>query len=311
MNQDIVSPPVDNYYLFKSCTAGSVYPGIELSVKYILDIIGADYIDDPRQSSCAGFGVYTGAVPIETAMALNARNFSLAAETENQNIACICPMSYNNLKHCQKLLSKEKKLEKQFKSMLKNMGKKYDVTPEVSHISDAFLVRRNIIAEKAVYSLSGVKAVTHHGCHYSKFFFKDVTSGSFENPTVLDEILRSFGCEVVDYSEQFLCCGGGLHRSVVDREYPRGILKRKLASIAEVGPDVIVTQCPGCTFNLEYYQESLMEELNMSERIPVLYISELLALLLGAEPEDIGIDMHPVPVEPFLEKFSIGGNEHG
>ena len=306
MNQDTISPLFDNYYLFKSCTAGSVYPGIELSVKYILDVIEVAYTDDSRQSSCAGFGVYTGAVPIETAMALNARNFSLAAETENHNIACICPMSYNNLKHCQKLLSKEKKLEKQFSDMLEKMGKKYDINPEVSHISDVFLARRSSIAQKAVYSLSGVKAVTHHGCHYSKFFFKEVTSGNFENPTVIDAVLKEFKCEVLDYSEKFLCCGGGLHRSVIDREYPRGILRRKLASIAEAMPDVIVTQCPGCTFNLEYYQESLMEELGISDRIPVLYISELLALLLGAEPEDIGIDMHAVPVEPFLEKFGIG-----
>lgn len=309
MNQDTVSTPFNNYYLFKSCTAGAVYPGIELSVKYILDVIEADYIDDPRQSSCAGLGVYMGVVPIETDMALNARNFSLAAETENQNILCICPMSYNNLKHCQKLISKEKKLEKQFSIMLKKMGIKYDCTPEVSHVSDAFLARRSEIAQKAVHSLSGVKAVTHHGCHYSKFFFKDVTSGTFENPTVLDNILKEFGCEVLDYSEKFLCCGGGLHRSVIDREYPRGILRRKMASITEVKPDMIVTQCPGCTFNLEYYQESLMEELNMSERIPVLYISELLALLLGAQPEKIGIDMHAVPVEPFLEKFGIGARK--
>lgn len=305
MNLDTISTPLDNYYLFKSCTAGSVYPGIELSVKYILDIIGTDYTDDPRQSSCTGFGVHIGAVPMETNMALNARNLSLAAETDNKNVTCICPMSYNNLKHCQKLISKGEKLEKQFQGMLENMGIRYNCTPEISHISDVFLAQRNNIAEKAIYSLSGVKAVTHHGCHYSKFFFKDVTSGTFEKPTVLDEILKVFGCEVYDYSEQFLCCGGGLHRSVIDREYPRGILRRKFASIAEVMPDIIVAQCPGCTFNLEYYQESLMEELNISERIPVLYISELLALLLGTKPEDIGIDMHAVPVESFLEKFGI------
>jgi heterodisulfide reductase subunit B len=305
MNLDTISTPLDNYYLFKSCTAGSVYPGIELSVKYILDVINADYTDDPRQSSCTGFGVHIGAVPMETNMALNARNLSLAAETDNINVTCICPMSYNNLKHSQKLISKEKKLEKQFQGMLENMGKKYDCTPEISHISDVFLARRSDIAEKAIYSLSGVRAVTHHGCHYSKFFFKDITSGTFEKPTVLDEILKGFECEVYDYSEQFLCCGGGLHRSVIDREYPRGILRRKFASIAEVMPDIIVTQCPGCTFNLEYYQESLMEELNISERIPVLYISELLALLLGTKLEDIGIDMHAVPVESFLEKFGI------
>ena len=305
MNQDNISPSTDNYYLFKSCVAGSVYPGMEISVKYVLDKIKASYIDDPRQSSCAGFGVHVGAVPMETNMALNARNLSLAAETENNNVICICPMSYNNLKHCQKLISKEKKLEKRFRDMLKDIGRQYDCTSEIGHVSDAFLVRLSDIVEKAVYSLSAIKAVTHHGCHYSKFFFKDVTSGTFENPTVIDEILKKFDCEVLDYSEKFLCCGGGLHRSIIDREYPRGILRRKLASIVDSRPDVIVTQCPGCTFNLEYYQESLMEELGITNKIPVLYISELLALLLGAKPEKIGMDMHAVDVEPFLEKIGI------
>ena len=40
MNENnTISPPSDHYYLFKSCTAGSVYPGIELSIRYILDTL--------------------------------------------------------------------------------------------------------------------------------------------------------------------------------------------------------------------------------------------------------------------------------
>ena len=309
MSQEELSPvPLDNYYLFKSCIAGSVYPGIELSIRYILDIIGAEYTDDPCQSSCTGFGVHEGVVPPETNLALNARNLSLAAESENSNIICTCPTSYSNLKDCKKLLSKEEKLETQVRNVLENVGVPYDISPEINHVSDILLARINDILKKAVYSLSGVKAVTHHACHYSKFFFKDVRSGTFEKPTVLDETIKSLGCEVLDYSEQFLCCGSGLRRSIIEREYPREILRRKFASIVEVEPDLIVTQCPECTFNLDYYQESLIEELKMDE-IPVLYISELLAILLGANPQDIGIDMHAVQVEPFLEKFGIGVGE--
>ena len=259
-----------------------------------------------RQSSCAGFGVYTGVLPLETDIALNARNLSLAAENNISNVVCVCPTSYFNLKHCQKLLSKDKKLEKQVKKVMDEIGRNYNLNLEISHVSDILLSRLNDFTHQSIkYSLSGVKAVTHHGCHYSKFFFKEVTSGTYEKPTVLDEILKGFGCEVLDYSEQFLCCGGGLHRSVIDCEYPREVLKRKLASIINVKPDVIITQCPGCTFNLEYYQESLKEELGMDEFIPVLYISEVLALLLGADPIEIGLDMHAVPVEPFIKKISV------
>jgi heterodisulfide reductase subunit B len=94
----------------------------------------------------------------------------------------------------------------------------------------------------------------------------------------------------------------GFHYTMVDREYPRSLLKRKFASIAEAEPDLIITQCPGCTFNLDYYQETVRPP-----GIPVLYFSELAALALGADPYDIGLDMHAVPVEPLLEKIGISG----
>jgi len=309
MSQEELAPvPLNNYYLFKSCIAGSVYPGIEISIRYVMDALSVDYTDDPRQSSCTGFAVHEGVMPVETNLAINARNLSLAAGSDNPNIICTCPTSYSNLKDCKKLLSKEEKLEKQVKDVMEEVNINYDVSPEINHVSDVFLTKMDDILEKTLHSLEGVRAVTHHGCHYSKFFFKDVRSGSFEKPTVLDETLKKLGCEVLDYSEQFLCCGSGLRRSIIEMEYPREILRRKFASISEAEPDIIVTQCPECTFNLDYYQESILGDA-LNREIPVLYISELLALLMGAKPGDIGMDMHAVPVEPFLEEYGIGVGE--
>jgi len=295
----------ESYYLFKSCTAGSIYPGIEISTRYVLDNLEITFVNDPRQSSCTGSGVHLGVVPMETNMALNARNLSLAAETDS-NIICICPMSYSNLKHCQKLISKDNKLESSYKKIMDEIGLIYDVTSDVYHVSDLFLNLRNQITEKTVKLHSNIRVATHHGCHYSKFFFKDVKSGTFEHPTVLDEILEKVGFEVVGYEEQFLCCGGGLHRYMADKEYSRRIFRKKIKSIVEAQPDIIITQCPGCTFIMDYLQESVLEELKMENSIPVLNIAELLALLMGAQPETIGLDMHAVSLEPFLKKLELG-----
>ena len=64
MSQEELAPvPLNNYYLFKSCIAGSVYPGIEISIRYVMDALSVDYTDDPRQSSCTGFAVHVGKVP--------------------------------------------------------------------------------------------------------------------------------------------------------------------------------------------------------------------------------------------------------
>lgn len=297
MTEKTATPtPTDKYYLFKSCVAGSTYPGIEISVRYILDAIQTAYTDDPRQSSCTGYALHQGIIPLETDLAINARNMALAKDAENPNIVCTCPTSYFNLKHSHKLISKDQKLETRIKKITEEIGKKYTFTPDVHHIVDVFLVHIDEILPKARYSLSKVKAVTHHGCHYSKFFYEEVKAGNFEKPRVLDEILEKFGCQVLDYSEDFLCCGNRLGQTH-NQEYSRETFERKISSIQAVKPDLIVTICPGCTFNLDYYQESV----DPDEQIPILYISELLAILLGAEPQDMGIDMHLVPTEPVLK----------
>jgi heterodisulfide reductase subunit B len=43
----------------------------------------------------------------------------------------------------------------------------------------------------------------------------------------------------------------------------------------------------------------------MDGYIPVLYISELISILMGADPENLGIDMHVVPIEPFIRKLKV------
>ncbi len=298
--------PKDNYYLFKSCVTCSMYPGIEKSIRYVLDRLEANYTDDPRHSSCTGFGYHTGVVPLKTNLALNARNFSLAAGSKDKNIVCTCPTSYGNLKECKEMLSGDKALRDDASDALSKIGKSFDISSGVNHVSEIFLARLDDIKARAVRDFKGVKAVTHHGCHYSKIFYKDVASGNFERPTVVDDIAKGLGCEILDYSERSLCCGMGFHYTMLDREYPRTILKRKFASIKKEMPDLIITQCPGCTFNLDYYQETLAESVGSLD-IPVLYFSEMAALALGADPYDIGLDMHAVPVEPLLERLGMMG----
>jgi heterodisulfide reductase subunit B len=294
--------PQNNYYLFKSCVTCSLYPGIEKSIRYVLDAIGASYTDDPRHSSCTGFGYHAGVVPLRANLALNARNFSLAAVSRDRNIVCTCPTSYGNLKECKDILSCDEAQERFASDALKKIGRTYDISSSVHHVSEVFLARLDDIRAKAVRDFNGVRAVTHHGCHYSKIFYRDVASGSHEKPTVLDDIAKALGCEVQDYEERALCCGMGFHYTLVDREYPRSVLRRKFASIKDAMPDVIITQCPGCTFNLDYYQETLSDAVGPLD-IPVLYFSEMVALALGADPYEIGLDMHAVPVEPLLERL--------
>ncbi len=301
--QIVKNVPTDNLYLFKSCVAGCLYPGIERSVRFALDKLGVGYKDDPAQSSCSGTAYHVGVMPLKANVALNARNFSLASD-QGGNIVCTCPTSYANLKDCKEILHNDTAMRQTAMGAMQSIGRNYHDDVSISHISEVFLAKLDDI--KSMSSpLKGLRAVTHHGCHYYKIFSKEIASGSHEHPTVLDDISGALGLEICDYREQLLCCGLGFHHTLTGTEYPRAVLSKKFSGIAEARPDVIITQCAGCTFNLDYYQEVMSQMLGISLGIPVLYISELVALALGADPYDIGLDMHAVPVEPFLEKAGL------
>jgi heterodisulfide reductase subunit B len=69
-----------------------------------------------------------------------------------------------------------------------------------------------------------------------------------------------------------------------------------LACAQENGADVIVTTCPLCHFNLESYQERINAVHGTSFRIPILYFTQLLGIVLGVPPEKLGLDATFIPL---------------
>ena len=75
-------------------------------------------------------------------------------------------------------------------------------------------------------------------------------------------------------------------------------------------PDLIIANCPGCTYFLDRWQYAIaeMEGKTYGENgygIPVLTYEELAGLLLGFDPWDVGLQIHQVAVEPLLDKLGI------
>lgn len=75
-------------------------------------------------------------------------------------------------------------------------------------------------------------------------------------------------------------------------------------------PDLIIANCPGCTFFLDRWQYVIAEQEGKTYGedgygIPVLTYEEIAGLLLGYDPWDIGLQVHQVAVEPLLDKLGI------
>ncbi len=300
--------PKDDYYLLKSCQAGSWYPSIETSLRHVMTTMGANFLDDPRQSSCVGCANHIGVIPFLPIVALNARNMSLASNSKHRNIVCNCPTCYSNLKDCKIILDGDSPMRDRAMAAVEKAGIDYNDSVTINHVAETYLANLERLQSLAKYSLRGLRAVTHHGCHYTKIYYKEVASGNFELPTLLDRVVEGFGAKVVDYPERSLCCGLGFHHIMLYPDYTHAVTRRKYSGIAEADPDLLVTMCAGCTLSLDMCQEKLLRELGVEKDIPVLNISELIALLLGADPyKVVGLDLHGVPIEPLLKKIGIPG----
>jgi len=288
-------------YLFKSCVAGTFYPGIERSFRFILNSLHVDYFDDPRQSSCTGFGVHCGVIPHETNLTLNARNMALAYDSGYTNIICTCPTSYANLKECTNEL-RDDNTKAAVNGVLKQVGLEYTGGVTVYHAAEALHAIRDSLAERAKLSLSQTSVATHHGCHYTKVFYDQVIGGLWECPKLLDDICASFSATPIDYSERSLCCGMGFSNFVSSNDYTESTSFTKLDSILSEKPDVIVTMCAGCQLTLDRFQKKF--EKRLQHTAPVLNVSQLVAILLGADvTKDACVQFGAVSATPVIKKL--------
>lgn len=288
-------------YLFKSCLAGTFYPGIERSFRFILNSFNIDYFDDPNQSSCTGFGVHCGMVPPELNLSINARNLALACDSGYTNVVCICPTSYGNLKECICELD-DNTTRDGINKVLGAIGCAYTGGVKIYHAAEVLHALKPVLTERAKLSLSGVRVATHHGCHYSKMFYDEVVCGPWDYPRLLDEICEGFSCTIVDYSERSLCCGMGFSHLMSSSDYTKKTTFRKLDSVLAERPDVIVTMCAGCHVVLDYYQKRFAEE--FSYHAPVLNVSQLVALLLGGDvKKDVCLQFGAIGAAHLVEKI--------
>lgn len=85
----------DHYYFARSCIRQNFFPAAEdLFLKIIGQELGKDIYDDARQTTCTGIAYHSGIIPMETTMAVVARQFALMNQAGYENFVCSCVTSF-------------------------------------------------------------------------------------------------------------------------------------------------------------------------------------------------------------------------
>ncbi|MBN1108153.1 MAG: heterodisulfide reductase subunit B [Bacteroidales bacterium] len=309
----------DRYYFARSCIRQNFFPAAEnLYLKIVGDVLGRDIFDDERQTTCTGIAYHSGLIPMETIMTVVARQFSLMNEAGYENFVVSCVTSFGIYVEMLETWKHFPETEKKTREALKRAtGKSFEIPKNLVHASDIIYKYRKEIADKLKYrlvnALTGepLKVVDHIGCHYAKIFPSHGIGGA-EYPYVLAGLIDEWGGTQVDYPERRHCCGFGFRQYLLksNRGYSVTNSKKKFDSMEPYKPDLIIANCPGCTYFLDRWQYVIAEkdEKTYGENgsgIPVLTYEELAGLLLGYDPWDIGLQTHQVQSEPLMDKLGV------
>lgn len=287
----------------------SYYPGCTLKTKAkhaedsaiaAMAALGVELEELPRWNCCGT--VYSFAGDEELHQLAPVRNLIRVKETGNGKVVTICSFCYNTLKRAHLLVTgNAEKLETLNRFMEEEEDYKGDV--EVVHLLE--VLRDDIgweaLAEKVQVPLTGLKVAPYYGCTLLRP--QEIAIDDVEIPTIMHDLLRAIGADVVSFPYATECCGS--YQVVSNPEYVTQRSWDILSSALRRKAEVMALTCPLCDVNLGQKQSELKHRYAQFTEVPTLYFTQLLALSLGLGPEACRFDLNYVDPRPLLESKGL------
>ena len=285
--------------MFQGCVIGNRIPFIEASARKVFDKLGINTSD--AAFACCPDPVGFNGTDHKSWLAMAARNLTLA-EQEDKNVISLCNGCFQTLKLVNEELKHDDHEREKVNKVLKGIGREFKGSINVKHFVEVLHDYTDKIKELVTKDLSGLKVACHTGCHYNRPSEKVQTDDPM-NPVKLREIVAASGAIPVDYEEEVLCCGTGTGNT--EEEPAMQILSNKLTSAMNAGAEAMIVNCPACFQQFDSNQKKAEKIDDKTFGIPVLYVSELLALAFGEESKSLGLNFHRTRLKAILEKYGF------
>ncbi len=283
---------------FWGCMIPLKYPQMEKAVRFSLDKLGIELVDEPGFSCCPD-PIYFKAADKLTWLTMAARNISLAEEHE-LDLITMCSGCTSTLCDVNYQLKRDQKLRQKINSRLKNINREFRGTINVRHL--VTLLRDDIglkkIKDSVKYPLHDIKVAIHYGCHLLK---PSEIMGVDDPviPSILTELIEATGAAAIPHEEYLQCCG----KACRDYEVSLGMSADVFQSVLDSGADCLGLICPTCFDSFDIGQIRVARKVKKDFQIPVIYYFQLLAIAQGISPEEVGVTYHKIMTEDFLGKL--------
>jgi len=294
------------FAVFCGCTIPARFPFIEKTTRVVFDDLGAG-VHELAGHTCCPEGTLVKANDEDAFYTAAARNLAIV-EKAGLGVVTPCNGCYSTFKEAASQLRAEWRDRDAINERLASEDLHYTGDLEIAHFAEwlADTVGAGALSTRVTRPLWGMRVAVHYGCH----LLRPQPAVRWDDPlhpTKVEELVSALGAQVVDYTTKMQCCGGALDR-VGEREGSLAFARRKLTDVQNEGADALVVVCPSCFQQFDLNQAAL-QRANEDVPVPVFYLSELVALAMGHEPDELGLGMHRVSVDSFFDRWEARSEE--
>jgi heterodisulfide reductase subunit B2 len=266
------------------------YPGCSLagtsrefaeSLLAVVRALGADLHEIDDWNCCGASSAH--AVDHRLAVSLPARNLALAEAQGFDEIVAPCAACYNRLASARQAVSDDRRLASEIADIIE---RPLAARTPVLNVVD--LLGRLSASIKPLVSkpLSGLRVACYYGC----LLVRPSRTTGFddpEQPSSMEGLARLCGASPVHWNMAVECCGGSF--SICRTGSVIRLGRAILDDARRAGAQAVVVACPMCHSNLDFRQSAMRLP---GEPMPILFVTELVGLALGLEPEALGLHRH-------------------
>lgn len=268
------------FAFYPGCLVLQRMPQYELATKRLLAELSIE-LEEMPQAACCGSPIVESFS--DEWVHLAAYNLALA-ERMGLDVLTVCGSCTSSLKRA-RLALQDPTLREKVNERLAALGLRVEGRAQVKHLLQVLVEHREALRERIVAPLRLKVALT-----YPCQVFRPSQVAAFDDPLrpqAMHELAELTGAEIVKTGVEHECCGSTLYMS--DEPLALSAGRRKLE--ASRGADVLVDACGNCHLLLERMQRTIWGK-QANERLPVLFMPQLLGLAVGLPPDELGMNPH-------------------
>ncbi len=232
-------------------------------------------------------------------VALPARVLALAEQQGFDEIVVPCAACYSRLLSAYHEIKTDEKLRIKIPEILEMQYKGTTRPIGMLEFLEKYLFK--LVEEKLINKIN-LKAACYYGCLLTRPP-KLTNAERYEDPLMMENVLKKMGTESIDWSYKTECCGAGL--SVTRTDVVARLSGDVIKDATDRGAEVIVVACPMCQSNLDLRRKEINEYLDTDTNIPVIFITQILGLAMGIDEKKLGLHRLFVPFKLMNKVVSI------